>query len=192
LIKFSSLKELLLSLLSLEGIEYEKTRHNTGRIFVSNLMKRLEKAGHRVGVKVLELYCWREKAAKGGEGKRFVRLIDILTFISSTVWKSLFGKGADSLEKCYKESGEIEDEYMIMDADPVTNMFVSVPLDMGNLNVASYLAGLIAGILDSASFPGTVTAVFSRPEDGSSQARDRTVFLIKFSAEVMEREARLG
>jgi hypothetical protein len=41
---------------------------------------------------------------------------------------------------------------MIHENSPVTNAFVSVPADMGQLNCASYLAGLIAGILDSASF----------------------------------------
>lgn len=122
-----------------------------------------------------------------GEGKRNIRLLELLTFVSSTVWKSLFGKVADSLEK----STGADDEYMIMDAEPVTNTFVSVPADMGNMNVAAFLAGVIAGVLEGASFPATVTAVTSSPEEGSS-ARDPTVFLIKFSPEVIEREARLG
>jgi trafficking protein particle complex subunit 5 len=138
-----------------------------------------------LGHKVLELQCWREKQGKG-DGKRFTRLIDILTFISSSVWKNLFGKAADSLER----STQAEDEYMIMDAEPVTNTFISVPPDMGNLNCAAYIAGIVAGILDSAGFPATVTAVTSRPEDGST--KDSTVFLIKFSEEVMDREQRLG
>jgi hypothetical protein len=98
---------------------------------------------------------------------------------------------------------------------------------MGNLNVAAYLAGIIAGealcvaslcvcfsvasslayemphvfcdfagllaavsgILESAAFPSTVTAITSAPDEAGKEG---TVFLIKFSAEVMEREARLG
>lgn len=41
---------------------------------------------------------------------------------------------------------------MIHENSPITNTFVSVPVDMGQLNCASYLAGLITGVLDSASF----------------------------------------
>ena len=34
----------------------------------------------------------------------------------------------------------------------MTNAFVSVPADMGQLNCAAFLAGIIAGVLDSARF----------------------------------------
>ena len=51
-------------------------------------------------------------------------------------WKGLFGKAADSLEK----SNEDEDEYMIHEAEPVTNQFVSVPQSMGNLNCAAFVS----------------------------------------------------
>jgi len=152
---------------------------------VVDIERRLEEAGRGIGHKVLELQCWRDKQGKG-DGKREIRLIGMLSFVSSNVWKYLFGKAADSLEK----STEEEDEYMIIDADPVTNRFVSVPSDMGSFNCAAFIAGIVAGILESAAFPAKVTAVSTDPEEGSS--RERTVFLIKFSGEVMEREARMG
>lgn len=41
---------------------------------------------------------------------------------------------------------------MIHENNPVTNTFVSLPADMGQLNCAAYLAGIIAGVLDSAKF----------------------------------------
>lgn len=41
---------------------------------------------------------------------------------------------------------------MIHEKDPITNTFVSVPADMGQLNCAAYIAGIIAGVLDGASF----------------------------------------
>jgi hypothetical protein len=41
---------------------------------------------------------------------------------------------------------------MIHEKEPVTNAFVSVPSDMGQLNCAAYIAGIIAGVLDGASF----------------------------------------
>lgn len=37
-------------------------------------------------------------------------------------------------------------------AQPMTNSFVSVPADLGQLNCAALVAGVIAGVLDGASF----------------------------------------
>ena len=51
------------------------------------------------------------------------------------------------------------------------------------------IAGIIAGILQSADFPCEVSALLTRPDDGGT--RDRTVYLIKFSPGVMDREERL-
>ena len=45
---------------------------------------------------------------------------------------------------------------MIHDSSPVSNVFVSVPPDMGQLNCASYISGIIAGILDSARFVSVI------------------------------------
>lgn len=41
---------------------------------------------------------------------------------------------------------------MIHENNPVTNTFISLPADMGQLNCAAFLAGIIAGVLDSAKF----------------------------------------
>jgi hypothetical protein len=163
-----------------EMVQYAQERSQS----VDDMTRRLELAGNGIGKKVLEMQCWREKPAKS-EGKRYNRLIELLTFVSQSVWKGLFGKAADSLEKV----DNADDEYMILEADPVTNAFISVPPDMGNFNCAAFVAGIVAGILESASFPATVTAVTSRPEGG---AREGTVLLIKFTAEVIDRELRLA
>lgn len=50
--------------------------------------------GYRVGQRVLELIVWREK-----NSRRETRVLGILQFIHTTVWKTLFGKAADALEK---------------------------------------------------------------------------------------------
>jgi hypothetical protein len=164
-----------------EMVQYVQDRSQS----VDDMQRGLERQGRRVGHKVLELQCWRERQGKG-DGKRYNRLIELLTFISSTVWKSLFGKAADSLEK----GSQSENEYMIIEELPVTNTFVSDGSCPGNLNVASYIAGILAGILESAAFPATVTAVAS---GGSEEGgKESTVFLINFSDEVMKREARLA
>ena len=44
---------------------------------------------------------------------------------------------------------------MIHELNPITNAFVSVPATMGQLNCASFIAGIIAGVLDSAKFVST-------------------------------------
>ena len=110
------------------------------------------------------------------DGKRFNKREDLLTFISTNIWKGLFSKPADSLLL----SDHSEEEYMIYDAEPITNHFISVPVDMGNLNCAAYLAGIIAGILESANFPARVTALDSAAGEEST-ATVTTVYLIDFS-----------
>ena len=41
---------------------------------------------------------------------------------------------------------------MIDEPDPITNIFVSLPSDLDQFNCASYIAGIISGILDGALF----------------------------------------
>lgn len=60
--------------------------------------------------------------------------MSILQFISSSVWKSLFGRAADSLERSIDHA----DEFMIVDYDPITSTFVSVPSDLGQLSAGDY------------------------------------------------------
>ena len=93
-------------------------------------------------------------------GRRETRLINILQFVSSTVWKSLFGKAADALER----STDNEDEYMISDSAPLTNQFISVPPDLGQLNCAAFIAGIIKGVLDGAQFVRRRIATVSAPQ----------------------------
>ena len=44
------------------------------------------------------------------------------------------------------------DPDMIHEYSPITNAFVSVPADMGQLNCAAFIAGILAGILDASKF----------------------------------------
>ena len=41
---------------------------------------------------------------------------------------------------------------MIYETAPVTNQYISVPPDLGHLNCAAYIAGVVAGILHGANF----------------------------------------
>uniref|UniRef100_A0A0E0DNQ3 Trafficking protein particle complex subunit n=1 Tax=Oryza meridionalis TaxID=40149 RepID=A0A0E0DNQ3_9ORYZ len=156
-----------------ELVQYNQTQVDN----IAELERRLEDAGYAVGARVLELLCHREKG-----NRRETRLLGILSFIHSTVWKVLFGKVADSLEK----GTEHEDEYMISEKELLVNRFISVPKDMGAFNCGAFVAGIVRGVLENAGFPAVVTAHFV-PIEG--QQRPRTTILIKFAE---EREARFG
>ena len=69
--------------------------------------------------------------------------MNMLQFVSTQVWRSLFGKPADSLER----SVENADEYMIIDNEPLTSTFSSVPADFEQLSVDAYMSGIVAGVL---------------------------------------------
>ncbi|CAL5328094.1 unnamed protein product [Camellia sinensis] len=167
-----------------ELVQYNQTQVDN----ITELERRLEDAGYAVGARVLELLCHREKG-----NRRETRLLGILSFVHSTVWKVLFGKNsdksgqyclsfkakllvADSLEK----GTEHEDEYMISEKELLVNRFISIPKDMGTFNCGAFVAGIVRGVLDGAGFPAVVTAHFV-PVEG--QQRPRTTILIKFSEE---------
>ncbi|KAL3780461.1 hypothetical protein ACHAWO_011784 [Cyclotella atomus] len=185
------------SLSAFAYIYSELVQYHQGRAAsISELERRLESAGYGVGLKILELVAYRAK-----ESKRETRLMSILHFVSSYVWKTLFGKSADSLERSIDHA----DEYMIVDYEPITSTFVSVPSDLGQLSVDAYLSGIIAGVLDGAGFSARVTAHSVKIEEGEvpptgsggfsvpgmPPRKEKAVFLVKFSPEVLSRDAAL-
>mmetsp|Transcript_24148 Transcript_24148/g.33114 ORF Transcript_24148/g.33114 Transcript_24148/m.33114 type:complete len:192 (+) Transcript_24148:622-1197(+) len=140
---------------------------------------RLAAAGRNVGLRLLELTCFREKIVK-----RETKIVAMLSFIHSWIWKALFGRSADSLEK----STEHDDEYMIIDNKALVNRFLSVPKDYRNLNVTAYLAGIVHGVLEAAEFTPEKVTAHSVNVEGPCP---RTVILIKFRADVISREAEM-
>ncbi|KAL7548129.1 hypothetical protein ACHAWF_011424 [Thalassiosira exigua] len=186
------------SVVSLSAFAYiysELVQYHQGRAAsISELERRLESAGYGLGLKVLEMTAYRAK-----ETKRETRLMSILHFVSSSVWKSLFGKAADSLERSIDHT----DEFMIIDYEPIASTFVSVPSDLGQLSADAYVSGIIAGVLDGAGFAARVTAHSVNVEEGEytkqggnampgmPPRKDKAVFLVKFSPEVLSRDAQL-
>lgn len=122
-----------------ELVQYQSMRIRTA----VDLEHRLEECGQSVGLRVLELVNHRERQVR-----HETEIVGALQFVSSHCWKALFGKVADSLER----STENENEYMIYETAPVTNQYISVPPDLGHLNCAAYIAGVVAGILHGANF----------------------------------------
>lgn len=71
---------------------------------IQQLEAKLNSYGYGVGTKFLELITLRD----GKSAKRETRIVEILQFIHTQVWKTLFGRPADGLEK----SQDSEDECM--------------------------------------------------------------------------------
>ena len=99
------------------------------------------------------------------------------------------------------------------DNEPLVNSYVSVPREMSQLNCAAFVAGIIEGVCDGSGFSTvSVTAHSAREQEnassgvggaggsGGSGSGDagagmwpgKTIFLIKFKPEVLEREEILG
>ena len=154
-----------------EMVQYQQGKVNT----TNELEKKLADNGYSVGLRMSELCFFREK-----NGKRETKVVGILSYIKDNIWKTMFGKSADSLER----STDKQDEYMIHEREPLVNTYISVPKEYGHLNCASFVAGIVHGILDSADFPARVTAHHT-----GTAGEPRTTILVKFAPEVMAREA---
>jgi hypothetical protein len=66
------------------------------------------------GSRVLELSVWRDRP-----GRRETKVLSILTFIQTVVWKSLFGAPADDIQKSTANEGE----YYLIENLPLINKY---------------------------------------------------------------------
>ena len=149
--------------------------------------RRLNTQGHPIGLKLLDLLLYREAPRTQ---TRPLHIIALLQFITTVLWKHLFSRPADALEK--SSNPETPDEYMISDNEPLVNQYISVPKEMSQLNCAAFVAGIIEGVCDGSGFPARVTAhSVGKGEEGELWP-GKTVFLVKFQPEVVEREAYLA
>ncbi|TVY47826.1 Transport protein particle subunit [Lachnellula occidentalis] len=154
---------------------------------IQDLEKRLNVQGHPIGLKLLDLLLYREPPRAQ---TRPLNIIALLQFITTALWRHLFSRPADALEK--SSNPETPDEYMISDNEPLVNQYISVPKEMNQLNCAAFVAGIVEGVCDGAGFPARVTAhSVGKGEEGELWP-GKTVFLVKFQPEVVEREAYLG
>jgi len=141
-----------------------------------DIEEKLSSFGFSIGEKVLELSSWRDKAFK-----RELKIVSMLQFIHNNVWKMLFNKQADGLQK----STDDPDEYRIIENTPLINKFITLP--KGNsLNCASFFAGIIEGILNSADFRSKVSAYFYEIEGIT-----KTYYIVKFDKDVINRDNEL-
>lgn len=86
---------------------------------------------------------------------------------------------------------------MITDNDVLVNEFVSVPREISSLNVAAFVAGIVEGVCDGAGFATRGVSAHWASESGADGEGSgagggmwpgKTVFLVRFSEVVVERE----
>lgn len=80
-----------------EMVQYQQNKVNT----TQELEKKLAENGYGVGLRMSELCFFREKNAK-----REIKIVGILSYIKDNIWKTMFGKPADSLERATDKQDE--------------------------------------------------------------------------------------
>lgn len=153
------------SLLFCELVEYSQSKATS----IEELQTRLANAGAHIGTRIVDLIINRDR-----KYKRETRLLKILVFIQKNFWLALFNKELDKLEQANDDNSV----FYLIEAEPITNKFVSVPRDKGNFNCAAFIAGIIEAALDRCCFPCKVSVHW----------HEGTTFKIKFDESVMKRE----
>lgn len=156
------------SLLFCELVEYSQGKSST----IQELQTRLADSGKHIGYRIVDLIVTRDK-----NFRRETRVINMLMFIKTVFWRALFNKEADKLEQANDDSSV----YYLIETEPITNKFVSMPKDKGQFNCASFIAGIIEAALEQCCFPNKVTVHWHQG----------TTFMIKFDESVVKREKRL-
>jgi hypothetical protein len=157
------------ALLFAETISYFQNRVDS----IAELEERLLDLGQQIGRRVLELVWLREKFTR-----REIELLGALRFTTTTVWRFLFGKFADSLERVKDK----ENEYIIVDNTMLFARFISVPTELEGLNCNALIAGIVQGVLTASGFPCRVDAHQAPPADASEYV-SRSLFSIRFLPE---------
>lgn len=156
------------SLLFCELVEYSQSKSQT----IQELQSRLWQAGKHIGYRIVDLIVIRDK-----NYRREIKIINILMFIKTVLWRTLFDKDADRLDQANDDAST----YYLIETEPITNKFISMPKDKGDFNCASFVAGIIEAALEHCCFPNKVTVHWHQG----------TTFMIKFDDSVIKRERRL-
>ena len=151
-----------------EIVQYSHQRVSS----VPELQDKLSEMGQRIGRSLIDLTFHREK-----HGKRETRIVNILVFIKSSLWRNLFGKEADGIERAV----DFDNTYYLIEKESLVNKFISVPPEKGSFNAAYFSAGIIEGFLRGSLFPAKVTAHSHRG----------VAYKIEFENKVIDREMHL-
>ncbi|KAK5118872.1 hypothetical protein LTR62_000081 [Meristemomyces frigidus] len=162
------------------------TYHHAKSGSVNEIETRLNRAGYPLGIKLLDLLLYRQLRV----ATRPTRILDLLQFIHTTLWRALFNRPADALE----QSTTKKNEYMIVDNEPVVNTYISIPKEMSQLNCAAFVAGIMEGLCDAAGFGMEgVSAHWASASEGQEGKGEemwpgKTIFLLRFGEVAMQRE----
>jgi hypothetical protein len=91
----------------IDGLERRCAQTITLTPIISGLTmsRSLNTLGYRIGTRVLELMAWRAESTSKAP-KRDVRFLPVLMSIHTNVWKAVFGKPADAIEKSVQNEDE--------------------------------------------------------------------------------------
>ncbi|XP_014253974.1 trafficking protein particle complex subunit 5 [Cimex lectularius] len=153
------------ALLFSEMVQYCQNKVHT----VPELQNRLAELGQEVGMKLIDLYCVREAKCK-----RETKLLNMLLFIKTTLWKGLFLKEIDILE----HANDDEKIYYMKEQDPIVNTYISIPKDKRSFNCAVFAAGIMEAFLCGTGFTAKVTAHWHKG----------TTYMIVFDESVMAKQ----
>lgn len=138
--------------------------------------RRLNSMGYSIGIKYLELTSLRSnfthsiQSSKSSTAVKFINVVDLLHFITTVFWQSLFGKNADGLEMSEDKQGQ----YMIIERDPLFTRYIDVPREYQGLNCEAFVSGIVEGAMDAAGFPCECSA---------HEVEDRCVYLVRLSGQ---------
>jgi trafficking protein particle complex subunit 5 len=117
-----------------------------------------------MGLRLVELYSWRTEGSSRAP-KRETRFLATLSTIGNAMWKAIFGRSADAIEKSVSMDDECKlsivlaccevlicAKVMIIENDPAIIKYISISRDMSSLSCAALTAGIVEAILDGLGF----------------------------------------
>ncbi|KAM0683016.1 Trafficking protein particle complex subunit 31 [Mitosporidium daphniae] len=135
---------------------------------VQELEEKLHELGQTIGYSLAEIFFWKERS-----GRRDQQLLPLLLRIKSSFWKEFFGVPADALER----SLEKDNEFMLMDENPVLFRNMSLPRDLLSFNPCAWIAGMLQAMITSCGFKCSVSA--HRSSENFSENIENIVYLIQ-------------
>jgi hypothetical protein len=114
--------------------------------------ERLKAHGRHIGERMLEIVTFRDLGLS-----RQVERKDHLLVLTKTVWKSLFGKSPDQV--LANAEG-----FVVVEFEPMTNLFVSQKKDEASLNLFIFIGGIIEAFFRDAGFPCTVVSGLNKDQ----------------------------
>lgn len=155
--------------------------------YCSNLKKNsyesIFKLGEQVGPRIFEAeHFYKEK---NQNSKRIIKNIDILRYITQTVWPLIFDTSLEPVLEKYVNyrthpiTGNYVSDYIIIDNDPIYKQH-----NRNDVFQSNFFAGLIKGILCYSGFDCDVKIM----DENKAQGKPKVEYVVLFSWDVMDRD----